>query len=365
MSPTHPDVPDRWFDQPGSLRDEDSFDVAAVHHWLAERVAAVSGLGLPAVSQFPGGASNLTYLLRYPGRELVLRRPPSGHKAASAHDMGREYRVQKQLRPWFGYVPDVLALCEDQSVIGAAFYVMTRIEGMILRGVLPDGLSLSEAAARQLGLRAIDCLVELHQVDPAAAGLTDLGRGAGYVARQVMGWTERYRRARTPNVPDFEVVMQWLAHSQPGDVATCVIHNDFRLDNVVLDRELRVVGVLDWEMATLGDPLMDMGAVLAYWVQADDDEPLRLSKRQPSDAAGMPSRSELAEYYCARTGRVVGNWVFYEVFGLFRLAAILQQIYYRFHLGQTTNPAFQNFWSLVAYLELRCRAMANLAASRP
>jgi aminoglycoside phosphotransferase (APT) family kinase protein len=359
------EVSDRRFDQPGAVRDEDGFDVGAVHRWLAERVEAVTGLGPPEVSQFPGGASNLTYLLRYPGLELVLRRPPRGEKAASAHDMGREYRVQKQLRPLFPYVPDVLALCEDQSVIGSAFYVMTRIEGMILRGALPDGLSLSEAAARQLGWGAIDCLVELHQVDPVAAGLADLGRGPGYVGRQVAGWTERYRRARTPNVPDFEPVMEWLAHSQPADVATCLIHNDFRLDNVVLDSELRVVGVLDWEMATLGDPLMDMGAVLAYWVQADDDELLRLSKRQPSDAPGMPTRAELAEYYGARTGRVVGNWVFYEVFGLFRLAAILQQIYYRFHLGQTTNPAFQDFWSLVTYLEVRCQALAHLPDRRP
>lgn len=357
-------MPDRRFDQPSALRDEDSFDVGAVHRWLAGRVDAVAGLGPPEVSQFTGGASNLTYLLRYPGRELVLRRPPAGHKAASAHDMTREFRVQKQLRPWFGYVPEVLALCEDQSVIGAVFYVMTRIEGMILRGDLPDGLSLSEAAARQLGGAAIDCLIELHQIDPVAAGLADLGRGPGYVARQVAGWTERYRRARTPNVPDFEPVMEWLARSQPADVATCLIHNDFRLDNVVLDSELRVVGVLDWEMATLGDPLMDMGAVLAYWVQADDDEPLRLSKRQPSDAPGMPTRAELSEYYGARTGRVVDNWVFYEVFGLFRLAAILQQIYYRFHLGQTTNPAFQDFWSLVTYLEIRCRALAGLPERR-
>jgi aminoglycoside phosphotransferase (APT) family kinase protein len=347
------------FDQPGPVRHEDRFDVGAVQRWLAERVAGLAGLGPPEVRQFPGGASNLTYLLRYPGRELVLRRPPAGHKAASAHDMGREFRVQRQLRPLFRYVPDVLALCEDPDVIGSVFYVMARVEGLILRGDVPEGVTLAPEVAGELGRRAIDCLVELHRVDPAAAGLGDLGRGAGYVARQVAGWTERFRGARTPNVPDYERVMEWLARVQPPDVGACLIHNDFRLDNVVLDSEMRVVGILDWEMATVGDPLMDMGGALAYWIQADDDDVLKFFKRQPSDAPGMPTRAELAAYYCARTGMVVEDWVFYEVFGLFRLAAILQQIYYRFHHGQTTNPAFKDFWFLVTYLESRCQSLAG------
>ncbi|MDQ6618075.1 MAG: phosphotransferase family protein [Actinomycetota bacterium] len=356
-------MPDRdWFDQPGGVRDEDAFDVEAAHGWLGAHVAGVASLGPPEVRQFPGGASNLTYLLRYPGRDLVLRRPPAGHKAASAHDMGREFRVQQQLRPWFRYVPEVLALCSDESVIGSVFYVMARIEGMILRDSVPPGVVLPPGLARALGFRAIDCLVSLHQVDVAAAGLGDLGRGAGYVGRQVAGWSSRYRQSRTPNVPTFEGVMAWLAESQPPDVATCLIHNDFRLDNLVLDASMAVVGVLDWEMATLGDPLMDVGASLAYWVEADDDSVLRQFKRQPSDAPGMPTRAELAAYYCAQTGRVVDDWVFYEVFGLFRLAVIMQQIYYRYHHGQTTNPAFQDFWSLVAYLECRCRTVARLDA---
>jgi aminoglycoside phosphotransferase (APT) family kinase protein len=356
-------VSDAGFDQPGPVRGEDAFDVAAVHEWLAERIEGLASLGWPEVLQFPGGASNLTYLLRYPGRELVLRRPPAGHKAASAHDMGREFRVQRQLRPFFPYVPEVLTLCPDESVIGSTFYVMTRIEGLILRGSIPAGLSLPPERAHQLGLRAMDCLVSLHQVDASAAGLGDLGRGPGYVGRQVGGWTERYRRARTDNVPTFETVIAWLVVSQPADVASCLIHNDFRLDNLVLSPspDLRVVGVLDWEMATLGDPLMDMGGALAYWIQADDDEVLQLFKRQPSDLPGMPTRAELAAYYCAQMGLVVDDWVFYEVFGLFRLAVIMQQIYYRYFHGQTTNPAFRDFGFLVSYLDERCRRVAGLA----
>jgi len=349
-------------DQPGPVRHEDAFDAAAVQRWLGERVEGLARLAPPEVRQYPGGASNLTYLLRYPGRELVLRRPPAGHKAASAHDMGREFRVQGQLRPWFPYVPEVLAFCDDPAVIGSPFYVMARIEGVILRYDLPEGVSLPPAEARALGFRAVDCLVELHRVDPVRAGLGDLGRGPGYVRRQVEGWSGRYRAARTPNVPSYEAVMAWLADVQPADVGTCLIHNDFRLDNVVLDPALRVIGVLDWEMATLGDPLMDMGGTLSYWVQADDDEVLRQFKRQPTDVPGMPTRTEVAAYYCAQTGRQVDDWSFYEVFGLFRLSVIMQQIYYRYHHGQTTNPAFADFWSLVAHLETVCRARAGLGA---
>jgi aminoglycoside phosphotransferase (APT) family kinase protein len=347
-------------DESGPVRDEDAFDAGAVHEWLAGQVPSLAASGPPEVRQFPGGASNLTYLLRYPERELVLRRPPRGHKAASAHDMAREFRVQQRLRPFFPYVPEVLALCQDESVIGATFYVMARIRGLILRDALPPGMSMEPAEAHALGRRAIDCLVSLHQVDTEAAGLAELGRGPGYVSRQVAGWTDRYRRARTDNVPDCEGVMAWLASVQPADVATSLIHNDFRLDNLVLAPDLTIVGVLDWEMATLGDPLMDMGAVLAYWIQADDDDLLQLFKRQPSDAPGMPTRAELAAYYCERTGYVVDDWVFYEVFGAFRLAAIMQQIYYRYFHGQTTNPAFKDFWILVTFLEERCRRLAGL-----
>jgi aminoglycoside phosphotransferase (APT) family kinase protein len=321
--------------------------------------------GLPAsppeVRQFGGGASNLTYLLRYADRDLVLRRPPSGVKAASAHDMVREHRVQSALAPQYPYVPQMVALCTDPSVLGADFYVMERVVGTILRGRLPEGLTLAPEQAHALGLRAVDALLELHGVDVERAGLADLGKGRGYVGRQVTGWSERYRRARTDNVPDFEPVMAWLAAEQPDDVATVLVHNDFRLDNLVLDESLHVAAVLDWEMATLGDPLMDLGGALAYWVQADDDEVYRLSKRQPSDLPGMPTRAELVAHYAARTGLDVSGWTFYEVFGLFRLAVIVQQIYYRFHHGQTTNPAFEHFWVFVGVLEERCRRIAGLA----
>jgi aminoglycoside phosphotransferase (APT) family kinase protein len=339
-------------DQPAALRDEDAFDTKAVHEWLSSTVDGLDGP--PDVRQYPGGASNLTYLLSYPDRELILRRPPAGHKAASAHDMRREYTVQKQLKPVYPYVPNVLALCTEPDVIGSDFYVMERIEGVILRGDLPEDITLSPEEASSLAYRVFDRLVELHEVDPEAAGLAGLGKGAGYVERQVRGWSDRYRRSRTPDSPDGEEIMAWLHDNQPGDVRTCVIHNDFRFDNVILDDELAVVGVLDWEMATLGDPLMDLAGSLAYWIQADDDDVALMSRRQPSHLPGMPTRRELVAYYCDRMGISADNWLFYDVFGAFRLAVIMQQIYYRFHSGQTHNPAFANLETFVTYLFARC-----------
>jgi aminoglycoside phosphotransferase (APT) family kinase protein len=341
-------------DQPGELRTEDAFDVAAVHSWLADQIPGLPSEP-PEVRQYPGGASNLTYLLRYPDRELILRRPPAGHKAASAHDMRREFRVQRGLKPVFPYVPTVIGFCDDHAVLGSEFYVMERIQGIILRSDLPDGLTVTSGEAAELGRRLIERLAELHRVDPAAAGLTELGKGAGYVRRQVEGWTRRYRAARTENVPDLEEVMAWLAEHQVDDVRTCVIHNDWRFDNAVLSDDLDIIGVLDWEMATLGDPLMDLGGTLAYWVQADDDDVYQLARRQPSNLPGMPTRRELWDGYCALMDLPTENYGFYQAFGLFRLAVIMQQIYYRFHNGQTTNPKFKDYWMFVGYLEWRCR----------
>ncbi|GAB3462381.1 phosphotransferase family protein [Actinophytocola sediminis] len=343
-------------DRPGRVRDEDAFDTEAVTAWLR---STVDDLGaLTEVCQYPGGASNLTYLLRFGDRELILRRPPAGQKARSAHDMRREYRVQRQLRPVYPYVPEVLALCEDPEVLGSDFYVMERLTGIILRGDLPPGMTLPAAEARALAYRVFDRLIELHQVDPEAAGLADLGKGAGYVDRQVRGWSDRYVRARTDDSPDCAEVMAWLAENRPDDVGICVIHNDFRFDNVVLDDQstLDVVGVLDWEMATLGDPLMDLAGSVAYWIQADDDETAQVLRRQPTHLPGMPTRAELVDHYCASTGLSAANWTFYEVFGQFRLLVIMQQIYYRYRAGQTNNPAFQHFGTFVSYLDQRCRA---------
>jgi aminoglycoside phosphotransferase (APT) family kinase protein len=340
----------------------EELDAAKVDAWLKGQVRGL--MGTPEVSQYGGGASNWTYRLRYDSHDLVLRRPPAGAKAKSAHDMSREFRIQKALEASFPLVPEMVAFCDDASIIGVEFYVMRRIDGLILGKNPPRELTLDPARTRRLCLNFVDTLIALHRVDITSSGLEGLGRGPGYARRQIDGWCDRYKKARTWNVGRFEGVMSWLASHTPEDVATCVIHNDFRFDNVVLDPldPTRLVGVLDWEMATLGDPLMDLGNALAYWVQADDDFFIRALRRQPTHLPGMLTRREVVAYYGERTGRTAPHWAFYEVYGLFRLAVIAQQIYYRYQRRETRNPSFRNFWLFVNYLGWRCGRIIGASA---
>lgn len=342
-------------DKGGEVRDGEALDSKAVSTWLRDQGVDIQGE--PTVTQFSGGASNWTYRLQYDNQDLILRRPPKGTKAKSAHDMVREYTVQKALKDAYPYVPKMVALCTDEGVIGADFYVMERMEGIIPRANLPKGVDLDTAQTRDLCTNVIDALIELHQVDyKQHPDLMSLGRGEGYCERQVSGWDKRYVKAKTPNVPSFALVRQWLGKHTPADSKTCVIHNDWRFDNVILDANnpTEVIGVLDWEMATLGDPLMDLGSALAYWIEEDDNIIMQQSRRQPTHLKGMMTRQEVVDYYLEQTGLKIDNWTFYEVFGLFRLAGIVQQIYYRYYNKQTTNPAFKNFWIIVHVLHAKC-----------
>ena len=311
-----------------------------------------------------GNSQNQPYMVSYPQRDLILRRPPFGHKAKGAHDMAREFRIQQALKPVYPAVPTMVALCEDHSVMGCDFYLMDRIKGIIPRANLPKGLNLSEAQTRQLCQGVIDKLIELHQVDYQAAGLDHIGKGGGYVKRQITGWSDRYDKSKTWNVPGWQYVRDWLNANMPDDVGTVIIHNDYRMDNLVLDADdpQKIIGVLDWEMATLGDPLMDLGNSLAYWVQADDDPIFQLMRRQPTNAPGMMTRDDVVAYYGEKTGWKVDNFDFYLVYGLFRLAGIAQQIWYRYYHQQTTNPAFAQFGNMVNYLEKRCQKLIAASA---
>lgn len=349
-----------WLDQPKEVRDEDQFDLLALDQWLRRQDLELAP-GLPVVHQYPKGASNLTYSLTYGNRVLVLRRPPKGQKAASAHDMVREYRIQSLLAKSLKSVPQMLAVCEDEQVIGSKFYVMEHVSGLILRSNLPRGMSLPEERVRQLCLAAIDQLIELHSVDVHATGLDQLGKGAGYNQRQIEGWCGRFTKAKTWNVASGEKVMRWLQAHCPAEKKLCMIHGDYRFDNLVLKPNLSDPGepieiraILDWELATIGDPMMDLGNSMAYWVQANDDFYFRNFRRQPTHVPGMLTREEVVKYYCERMGFGSDQWAFYEVYGLFRLAVIAQQIYYRYHHGQTRNPQFKNFWFAVNYLLWRC-----------
>lgn len=343
-------------DQGGEIRHGEELDVGAVDQWLRQQISDLSE-GLPEVTQYSGGASNWTYRLKYASHDLILRRPPSGTKAKSAHDMVREYTVQNKLWEHYAVVAEMIGLCTDPDIIGCDFYVMKRIEGIIPRANLPRELVLTEAQVRQLCTNTLDQLIALHQVDYEAAGLTSLGKGQGYCKRQVDGWCDRYVKAKTWNVPSYQGVRDWLKKHTPEDSSTCIVHNDWRFDNVVLNAEdpTQVIGVLDWEMATLGDPLMELGNVLAYWIQADDKGILKKTRRQPTHLPGMLTRQQVVEYYQAKTGVEIKHWAFYEVFGLFRVAAILQQIYYRYYHKQTDNPAFKSFWLLNWAIWRRCR----------
>ena len=324
-----------------AVRDEDRFDVAKMHTWLRPFINEDQ---LPEVTQFRSGASNLTYLLSYSERDLVLRKPPVGTKAASAHDMKREYLIQSRLQSVYPLVPKMIALCDDQSVMSSDFYVMERVEGEIFRRDIPEAITATDISVMADSL--INGLVQLHAVD--ASILQELNKGTGYVQRQVEGWSKRYRNALTDDVPAAEKLMAWLAANQPDDVDSCIIHGDWRIDNVVFDLgNARIAGVLDWELATVGDPLMDLGSALAYWVDRDDETAFASLRRQPSHLPGMLTREEFLQRYLQLSGRKCADFTFYEVFGLFRLAVIIQQIWARFRAGQTTNPAFAGFGDAV------------------
>ncbi len=327
--------------EPRPPRAGEELPIGPLTAWLD---ATLGGHAPLEILQFPGGHSNLTYLVRRGGDELVLRRPPFGSKVKSAHDMGREHTVLSALAPVYAQAPRPIALCRDDAVMGCTFYLMERRTGVILRKDVPAGVSLDAATARRLCELLIDALAELHAVDFRAAGLGDLGRPHGYVRRQVEGWTERYHGSRTDDLPGVLEVAAWLAAHQPADGAPALIHNDWKFDNVIFDDGLtRVVGVLDWEMATVGDPLMDLGTSVSYWVEAGDPQPMHMLRFGLTHLPGMMSRREVVARYAAAAGRPVDDAVFYYAYGLFKTAVVAQQIYYRFATGLTRDPRFAVF----------------------
>lgn len=308
--------------------------------------------GTLVVEQFAHGHSNLTYLLRLGEDELVLRRAPFGNTVKTAHDMSREYRVLSKLCEVYSAAPRPLLFCDDPRVMDMPFYVMERRRGVILRQQLPPGLVIDPGTARRLSTALIDSLANLHMLDYRAAGLGDLGKPEGYVARQVGGWAERYNKARTDELPAIDRVTRWLADHMPQESGSALIHNDFKYDNLVLDPGdlTRIVAVLDWEMATVGDPLMDLGTTLGYWVEADDPPPLRQSATGPTALPGSLTRREIVARYAEQTGRDAGSALYYYVFGLYKIAVIVQQIYARYVRGHTRDARFAQLNHLVAVL---------------
>jgi aminoglycoside phosphotransferase (APT) family kinase protein len=336
----------------------EELDLERLSPWLRKQLSVPPETEI-AIEQFPGGHSNLTYLVRVGNRELVLRRPPFGSKVKSAHDMGREVRVLSRLAPIYPKAPKPVVFCEDESVIGAKFYLMERLRGVILRKSTPLD-TLDQVTARGLGEALVDTLVELHAIDPVAAGLGDFGRPEGYVERQVSGWTKRYADAKTDDIPEVEEMARRLAASIPQSPAPTIIHNDFKFDNLVLDPAdlTKVIGILDWEMSTIGDPFMDLGTTLCYWVEPGDLPELVASRYGPTTAPGSLTRRDIVERYAARSGRDVHSIDFYYRFGLFKTAVVAQQIYVRYKQGLTKDERF-------ASMIFGVRALAKQALDGP
>jgi aminoglycoside phosphotransferase (APT) family kinase protein len=330
-------------DRAQDVRPGEELDAESLLTFLVERLEFPDDVELQ-IRQFRSGHSNLTYLLE-PGEErsLVLRRPPFGAEDIErGHDMSREWRVLSALEGHFEAIPSPIAFCEDTSVIGAPFYLMERVEGAILRGPRPSGIEWSEERAGALSETFVETLVSLHDVDLEASGLEDFGRPEGYVERQIEGWTARYRKAQTDEIESIDEAAAWLADHMPADSSAALIHNDFKYDNLVFDPDDlgHVRAILDWEMATVGDPLMDLGTSLAYWVEASDSETVRALQFGPTSLPGSLDREGVARRYAELSGRDISEVLFYYVYGLFKVAVIGQQIYYRFEKGYTDDERF-------------------------
>jgi aminoglycoside phosphotransferase (APT) family kinase protein len=326
-------------DHAGAVRAGEELDLARLQPFLQQHFGDDGPL---AIEQFPSGHSNLTYLVRMGSRQVVLRRPPFGSKVRSAHDMAREYRVLSKLHTPYPVAPKALLYCDDPSILNAPFYLMEPIRGMIVRRDPPAGMPFPPEVARRLSEAFLDNLARLHRLDYVAIGLGDLGKPQGYLERQVKGWIERYHNSRTHDLAEVDLVSAWLTQQMPASHATALIHNDYKYDNLVLDPEnvTEIVGVLDWEMCTLGDPLTDLGTSLAYWADPHDSDELQEIRCAPTTLPGTLTRAQLVERYAAVSGRHPGDMVFYLAFARFKVAVIIQQIYYRYAQGLTQDPRF-------------------------
>ncbi len=327
------------------VRAGEELNTSALAAYLRSRLPGVTD-DVIEIAQFPGGHSNLTYLVRISDQEYVLRRPPFGPVAPTAHDMPREYRLLKAIHPVFPLAPEPFLLCEDTEVIGAPFYLMERRRGIVVRRDLPDEIGEDRDLRRRVGESMVDTLAALHAVDIEKHGLISIGKPAGFVERQVTGWSKRWERAKTSEIPELDEVAGWLiAHLPPDPARPTLVHNDFKLDNVILDSAdpARIVAILDWEMCTVGDPLVDLGLLLCYWPQAEDPEARLQAISGVTALPGFITRPEIIERYARASGRDLSRIGFYEVFALFKLAVVLQQIYHRYHIGQTHDERFADF----------------------
>lgn len=346
------------------VRATEQLDWARLEEWLRAHLpaCAVAGLDLRLpmlVDQFPGGHSNLTYHVSFGATEFVMRRPPLGPVPPTAHDMAREFRWLSAVHPVFPLAPRAYLLCDDLSVVGSIFYIMERRHGIVVRHEEPPQIKDQPDMRRRVGGALVDALVNLHAIDIDASGLAHLGKPLGFVERQVRGWSERWHRSKTSEMPDMDALSRWLIDNLPANpVRPTIVHGDFKLDNLMLaaDDPARLVAVFDWEMSALGDPLVDVGILLAYWVP---NAPLeqRDALTTVTTLPGWFTRDEVVERYAARSNCDVSTLPFFEVFALFKIAVVIQQIFYRYVKGQTDDPRFAKFDDRVAYLAQRATSL--------
>lgn len=339
-----------------AIRKGEELDPAALAAWLRDKIPGLAhGLTL---EQFPGGHSNLTYLVRAGHTEYVLRRAPLGPVAPKAHDMAREYAVLAAVAPHFPEAPRVYYLCEDPAVIGAVFFLMERRRGTVLRHSVPREIASQPDHATRISEAFIDCQARMHAIDIEKTGLAALGKPSGFLTRQVGGWADRWHRAKTGDLPDMDRVIQWLGDRLPASTQATLVHNDYKLDNVMLREGAadRIEAVLDWEMTTVGDPLADVGLTLCYWAWANAPEVTTAGIPAITANPGWYSRDAFIERYAQKTGRDLSGIGYYEVLGVFKLAVIIQQIYYRYWRGQTNDERFRDFGE-------RTKGLVRLAAS--
>ena len=352
-------------DRPTTVRVGEELNLARLEPFLRGQFPEAAGPLV--VAQYPSGHSNLTYLLSWGEREIVLRRPPFGSKVKTAHDMSREYRVLSKLHPAYPEAPKVLLYSDDETILGSPFYLMEPIHGIIIRRDPPPGLPFTAETARRLSESFVDNLAKLHALDYAAIGLGDLGRPQGYLERQVHGWVDRYYGSQTHDLAEVKPLANWMKEHLPLASGAALIHNDYKYDNVVLapDDVTRIVGLLDWEMTTIGDPLADLGTALAYWVEPQDPEELQAIRWCPSTYPGSLTRTQLIERYASKTGRDVSHLAFYLVLARFKLAVIVQQIYFRYHQGLTKDARFGSMSDVVRILLRAALSSTETAAIGP
>jgi aminoglycoside phosphotransferase (APT) family kinase protein len=349
-----------------SVRAGEELNLAALDSYLREHIpSAFDLIATIEIKQFPGGHSNLTYSIRYGDREFVLRRPPVGPVAPTAHDMPREYKLLSVINPHFPLAPKPVLLCEDSSIIGVPFYLMEQRRGLIVRFKVPEQIGENLDLRRRLSESVVDTLVALHGVDIGSSGIVQIGKPDGFITRQVRGWADRWLRSKTGELAEMDQVIQWLIERIPADVDenATIVHNDFKLDNIMLDENdpARVVAVLDWEMCTVGDPLVDVGLFLSYWTMkgAEDAAERNSSLHAVTNGPGWMTRAEIIERYEAATGRDLSRIVFYETFARFKVAVVIQQIYFRYVQGQTSDERFRNFDALVKELSREALELAE------